>query len=186
MIDRNGIKIGIVAYTFGLNGRKPPAARPNIVSRMLLNDGAGANDFGQLRAQLDWCKSAGIDFVIAHLHWGYEFEYFPSPEQQELAHHVAELGVDLVVGHHPHVLQPAEFYRTRRDPLRVVPIFYSLGNLINPFSAPYLCRGGIARLELAKGRLADGTKRVYVRDAVLVEIVQQVDAEARRVRLVPA
>ena len=130
---------------------------------MKLNARPSEVDFTQLEEQLAHGRRAGVDFVIAQLHWGMEYELYPRPEQVELAHHLADLGVDAIVGHHPHVLQPVEHYRTRRDPDRVVPVFYSLGNLTNPFSAPYLCRSGVARIELARGT-AGGRKRAHLRE----------------------
>lgn len=121
--------------------------------------------------------------AIAHLHWGMEHEFYPRVAQVELARHLAELGFDVILGHHPHVVQPMECYRTRRDPDRVVPIYYSLGNLVNPFSAPYLCRSFVARITLAKGTRPDGALRTYVREARTIEIVQEADVEGETLRL---
>lgn len=186
LLERGGFRLGLVAYTFGLNAHRPPRDRPRLVSRMALNDGVAANDFGPLTRQIAHARAAGVELVIAQLHWGLEHELFPIPEQVELAHHLAELGVDLVVGHHPHVLQPFEVYRARRDGGRLVPIYYSLGNLVNPFSAPYLRRSGIARVTLARGALPDGTRRTLVAAAELREVVQEVDEARRTIRLVAA
>ena len=175
VLERAQVRVGVVAHTFGLNGRRPPAGRPRIVNRMRLNESLERIDFSPLELQLRHCRDARVDFVVAHLHWGMEFEFYPRPEQLELAHRIAELGVDAIIGHHPHVLQPMEYYRTLRDPDRVVPIFYSLGNLTVPFTTPYLCRSGVARLEVAKGVDRDGTSRAYVKDARVVEVKQVSD-----------
>lgn len=67
------------------------------------------------------CREAGCDVVIALLHWGWEYCYEPEGWMVELAHRLAELGCDMVVGGHAHVLQPVEVYEG-------VPICYSLGN----------------------------------------------------------
>jgi poly-gamma-glutamate synthesis protein (capsule biosynthesis protein) len=115
-----------------------------------------------------------------------EYELYPRPGQIELAHHLAELGVDAIVGHHPHVVQPVEYYRTRRDAERVVPVFYSLGNLTNPFSAPHLCRSGVARVALARGATKDGNWRTYVKSATLSEVVQVADIAGQKLSLQPA
>ncbi|HVJ88494.1 MAG TPA: CapA family protein [Labilithrix sp.] len=184
LLEHRGIRVGPIAYTFGLNGKRPPAHRPDIVHRMALNDGIAANDFVQLSRQVARCKSEGIDFLVAHLHWGLEHELYPTPEQIELAHRLAELGVDAIIGHHPHVLQPMELYRTKRDPHRVVPIYYSLGNLITPFTAEHVCRSGVARLTLAKGTLGDGPEQVYVRSAELIEVSQLADEASKKIRIV--
>lgn len=159
ILVRNGIRLGVVSATFGLDGKKPPASRPNIVDRTNLNAPAGAVDWSSHERQLARCRDAQVDFVVARLHSGMEHELYPRPSQVEVAHHLAETGVDAIFGHHAHVIQPADYYRTRRDPGRVVPIFYSLGKLVTPFSAPFLCKSLVARLALVKGRTTDGATR---------------------------
>jgi poly-gamma-glutamate capsule biosynthesis protein CapA/YwtB (metallophosphatase superfamily) len=74
-----------------------------------------AEDIRAIRDQVDW--------VIVNYHWGIELEDYPAAWQIELAHATIDNGADLVVGHHPHVLQGAEIYKGR-------PIVYSLGNFI--------------------------------------------------------
>ncbi|MCC6662937.1 MAG: CapA family protein [Polyangiaceae bacterium] len=98
-------------------------------------------------------------------------------------HCLAERGVDAIIGHHPHVVQPVEHYRTRRDPQRVVPIYYSLGNLINPCTARFLCHSRVARLALAKGTCSDGTVRTYVSRAESEDVLQVADESRRTVFL---
>jgi poly-gamma-glutamate synthesis protein (capsule biosynthesis protein) len=173
---------------FGLDGAArtmETLSRPRIVNRARLNDGVSQIDFTQIQRQLAHCRSERVDLVIAHMHWGLEHEFYPTPEQVELAHYLAELGVHAVIGHHPHVVQPVEYYVPRRDPDRVVPIFYSLGNLVNAFSAPYLCVSGVAQIDLTVGRSRTGSRAVYVRDARLRQIRQTVDAENRKLVLIP-
>lgn len=62
-------------------------------------------------------------FLICSIHWGLEFLDYPGPDQIELAHHLIDAGVDVVLGHHSHVLQPVERYKNGL-------IFYSLGNFV--------------------------------------------------------
>jgi poly-gamma-glutamate synthesis protein (capsule biosynthesis protein) len=183
IVERRGIRLGLVSYTFGLNAQRPPADRPRIVNRMNLNGPPETLEVEPLASQLARCRGADVDFVVAHLHWGMEHELYPTPAQVAVAHHLAELGIDAIVGHHPHVVQPVECYRTRRDPLRVVPVFYSLGSLVNPFSAPFLCRSRVARLELAKGTWTDGSTRTYVRSAVATDVDQVAHVAERRLSL---
>jgi hypothetical protein len=186
IIEKNGFRIAVIAYTLGLNSYSPPENCPWLVNRMKLNDGPENNDFTQLIRQIDYCKDSDVDFTFAHLHWGMEHELYPTPEQVAFAHHIIELGIDAIIGHHPHVLQPMEFYRTRRDPNRMAPIYYSLGNLINFFSADFLCRSGVANISLVKGSLPDGTEKVYVKTARLREVIQKADEANEVVRLLPA
>lgn len=74
-----------------------------------------AQDIKAIRDQVDW--------VVVNYHWGQENAEHPAPWQVDLAHFTIDQGADLVVGHHPHVLQGAEIYKGR-------PIAYSLGNFI--------------------------------------------------------
>jgi len=63
------------------------------------------------------------DFIVVVIHWGNEREYRPDKKQKAMGHALIDAGADLVVGHHPHVLQPIEKYRGRY-------IAYSLGNFV--------------------------------------------------------
>ncbi len=74
-----------------------------------------AADIKAIRNQVDW--------VVVNYHWGEELAKYPSDDQMDLARFTIDQGADLVVGHHPHVLQGAEIYKGR-------PIVYSLGNFI--------------------------------------------------------
>lgn len=67
------------------------------------------------------CVEADCDVILAYIHWGWEYRYDPEIWMVELAHEVADLGCDIVIGSHAHVLQEVETYNG-------VPIFYSLGN----------------------------------------------------------
>lgn len=68
-------------------------------------------------------KIDGAKVVIANVHWGEEYKTSSNKKQQTLARWLVDSGVDLVIGHHPHVVQEAEIYKNK-------PIFYSLGNFI--------------------------------------------------------
>ncbi len=63
------------------------------------------------------------DFLVVNLHWGVEYDLKPSEEQKDVAHKLIDNGADLIIGHHPHVIQPVEIYKNKA-------IFYSLGNFV--------------------------------------------------------
>lgn len=69
------------------------------------------------------------DFVIISIHWGNEYQASPSTRQQNLAAGLARAGADVIIGHHPHVIQPMGFVHPGEDQ-KNVPVFYSLGNAI--------------------------------------------------------
>ena len=91
--------------------------------------------------------------------------------------------VDAIVGHHPHVVQPFECYRTARDPARIVPIYYSLGNLTTPFSAAFTCRSAVARFTLVKGLNSRRESRTHVKTAGISTVEQSADLDQKRIRL---
>jgi poly-gamma-glutamate synthesis protein (capsule biosynthesis protein) len=70
------------------------------------------------------------DVVVASFHWGVEYESRPHPRQKELARTAVAAGADLVLGHHPHVLQGAEVVRSASQPDRPALVAYSLGNFV--------------------------------------------------------
>ena len=75
----------------------------------------------QVKANIAALKEAGAQLIIVNFHWGIEREYTPNDTQKELAHLAIDEGADLVIGHHPHVLQGVEKYKGKY-------IAYSLGN----------------------------------------------------------
>ena len=75
------------------------------------------------RADVEKAK-ANADVVIVSMHWGDEYVFAPTKEQTEIAEHLAELGVHIIVGHHPHVVQPVTMVG---DTL----VIYSLGNFLS-------------------------------------------------------
>ena len=144
-IERNGIRFVLLNYTYGTNGIPTP---PGIlVSRI---DTAAM--------WRDLAAAAGADCRIVCIHWGEEYMRRPSRAQQELARQLQEHGADLIIGAHPHVVQPVE-----ADSMRVV--FYSLGNFVSNQRKRY-CDGGLmARIGVTK--YPDGRMR-YTAEAIPV------------------
>jgi poly-gamma-glutamate capsule biosynthesis protein CapA/YwtB (metallophosphatase superfamily) len=88
-----------------------------------------------------------VDVLIVSFHWGVEFTSEPIVDQRDLAHAAVRAGADVIIGHHPHVLQTIEEYRG-------VPIFYSLGNFVfDNMSGTIPRTGWIAMLEFSDHRL---------------------------------
>ena len=117
-----GIKIAILNYTYGTNGIAMPSGMPNAVN--LLDKEKIAQDVS--------IAKANADFVVVCPHWGTEYTHTENTEQTEYAMYFAELGVDLVIGTHPHVIQPVKWIETSSGHRMLV--YYSIGNFINATS----------------------------------------------------
>lgn len=110
----NGISYTLLAYTYGTNGILVPQGKEYLVNtytdEMLIEDISTAVE--------------QVDVLIVSMHWGVEYTHTPTDEQKRLAQLLADLGVDIVIGQHPHVVQPVEWID---DTI----VYYSLGNLIS-------------------------------------------------------
>jgi poly-gamma-glutamate synthesis protein (capsule biosynthesis protein) len=121
-----GLKIAFLAYTLWHNALSPVTPE-GVVAHISVGD--------LLHRVPDAVRAAraelGADFVVVSVHWGTEFEAHPAPSQIEAAHLLVDAGADLVLGHHPHVLQDIERYHGGV-------IAYSLGNFV--FDEGFLSR----------------------------------------------
>jgi len=98
--DVGPARVAQVSFTYGYNGLEKPDDKPWLANTL---------DADAVRAAAAAAKDAGADVVIASLHWGAEYEPEPTPEQVALAEELlADPAVDLIVGHHAHVVQPFE------------------------------------------------------------------------------
>ena len=169
ILVKEGIRLGFVSSTFGLNGRAVPLEEGYRINVARLLSKHVDPELESLKQQIDWCKHEGCDFIIASLHWGFEFEFFPRKRQVDAARELVEYGADAILCHHPHVIQPVEYYRTRRDPARVAVIAYSLGSLTWGFTAPHIVLSLLLNLKLTKGTL-QGQERTYIEKVCVTPI----------------
>ena len=109
--EKNGIKYAFLAYTTSLN---------NYLTREYL---VNMYSDDKVKSDIDKIKDS-VDLIIVSMHWGEEYTNTPNYEQKRIAEYLSSLGVNLVIGHHPHVVQPIEFIN---DTL----VIYSLGNFIS-------------------------------------------------------
>ncbi|UQX01691.1 CapA family protein [Streptomyces sp. RerS4] len=100
VLDVKGVKVAQISYAFGFNGREVPKDKPWL---------ANLTDFKAIAAAEKKARAAGAEVVILSIHWGREHQPNPSNPQLELARKIAaETGINLVIGHHAHVVQPME------------------------------------------------------------------------------
>lgn len=128
----HGVRLALVNYTYGTNGL--PVPQGMIVNHI---------DTVQMKRDVAAAHDAGVDFVVACLHWGNEYERRENGAQRKLAAFLQRQGVDVIVGSHPHVAQPWS-----GDSSRVV--LYSLGNLVSNQRRRYTDGGLTATVEASR------------------------------------
>ena len=130
--------MGVLSYTYGLNGIEVPEGDEYVVQEI---------DKQQIQEDIEAIRDKS-DIVVANMHWGNEYERLPNEEQKELAQFLADQEVDVVIGHHPHVLQPMEWVEGEEGNETLV--YYSLGNFYSGQDHDYTDTGGIATFEVEK------------------------------------
>ena len=137
--EKNGIKFAILNYTYGTNGISIPESKPWCVNMM---------DKEKITADVNAAKQ-NSDVVIVFPHWGTENSTSVSDYQRDYIKLFSELGVDIVIGTHPHVLQPVEWVENEQTGKKML-VYYSLGNFIShQTSLNQLC-GGMAQITIEK------------------------------------
>ncbi|MBP3869695.1 MAG: CapA family protein [Faecalicoccus sp.] len=135
VIEVNGIKVGLLGMTYGLNGMMLPEDMPWLV------DITDENLIRERMAQLDEVS----DVQLVSMHWGTEYSNDVDDNQRELTTLLNELGAEVIIGTHPHVIETAEIYHgDKQDTL----VYYSLGNFLSAQDAPERMVGGMANFTL--------------------------------------
>lgn len=139
--DVNGIKIAMLNYTYGLNGFEVPAGMDYVVDLM--------NDSTKDKIASDIAKAKTLaDFVIVFPHWGTEYNLGISDAQKAWAQFFADQGVNLIIGTHPHVVEPVETLTGVNGNSTLV--YYSLGNFVSIQYYNYSMLGGMADVTITK------------------------------------
>ncbi|MDR1617099.1 MAG: CapA family protein, partial [Syntrophomonadaceae bacterium] len=142
LLEKQGVTFGFLSYTYGLNGLSLPRDKPWMVS--VLDGGTEANE-ARLAADVAAIRPL-CDYLIVSMHWGVEYTYTPTSIQKKQAQLLCDLGTDLIIGHHPHVLQPLEWLESPEG--RQTLCMYSLGNFVSNQQRYDTLLGGLLEVEL--------------------------------------
>ncbi len=166
--EKNGLRIAMVAYSYGSNEGKPDGAALATLAQ------------GTLEADVRSAR-AGADVVIVSLHFGEQYERKPNKKQREFVGLALAAGADVVLGHHPHVLQPIE--RIEVDG-RSRLVAWSLGNFVANYRMRYTDGGIVLGFTLEKGAQGVIIKDVGYRPVYVH--VEKDGPDAPRFRILPA
>ncbi len=118
-----------------------------------------------IRTQIEKIKSQ-TDLVVVNFHWGEEYQPLPNDRQRQLAELAIDSGADIIIGHHPHVIQPLEYYQDK-------PIFYSLGNFaFDQMWSEETKTGAIGLITIENNQIVNAeTRQVYTADCCQPELI---------------
>lgn len=143
--DINGIKIGFLNYTYGTNGIEPrEGAEIALIEKP------------RMAEEIRRTREAGAEIVVVAIHWGVEYVLLPNRNQEDIADFLVDQGVDLIIGGHPHVIQPMKVVRNEKEQKDVL-VVYSLGNFISNMKTADTRGGALVRARVERG--ADGKAR---------------------------
>jgi poly-gamma-glutamate capsule biosynthesis protein CapA/YwtB (metallophosphatase superfamily) len=161
ILNHKNFKLALLNCTYGTNGIAVPS--PTIVNSI---------DTTQLSKDIAAIADDSVDFIIAFMHWGSEYQSQPNAHQKKITQFLFQKGVQIVIGAHPHVLQPMMY-----DSVQQQVVVYSLGNFVSGQRDRYKNGGAMARIDLQKVT-TDSTHQTSI---ISVEyILQYVHRDAAR------
>ncbi|MGM0214439.1 CapA family protein [Enterococcus sp. AZ109] len=139
----NGVKVGFTTYTYGLNGYTIPEGKDYLVN--LIDEDLIKKDMKELNKI--------SDVQVVSMHWGQEYQFVQDEEQEQLAQMLSDAGVDVIVGGHPHVIQPVDYVTGSGGNETLV--IYSLGNFLSSQAESDQMLGGMARWKINYDKTTD-------------------------------
>ncbi len=153
VIEKNGFKIAMINYTYGTNEIKPTP--PNVVNYL---------DKATIKKDVDLVNATiKPDEIIAFVHWGYQYKDLPNKAQKEMFAYFKSLGINIVIGAHPHVLQPMEWQKPTSETPNETLVVYSLGNFVSHQRTFPRDGGAVFKLTLEKD--SANSKKIKIKDA---------------------
>lgn len=167
--DYNGLRIALLSYTYGTNGIYLPASSTLWVP------------YYDEETVDRHCKEAraNADLVFVSIHWGYEDHFKPNEEQEKYCDLLVNNNVDVIIGHHPHVLQPME-WRDRPDGKKTL-VAYSIGNLLSTMLYSRNMVGGLLTFDIQY--YDENTKDAVIANPKLIPTVCYYNKNRRKLKI---
>lgn len=194
----NGINIGMICYTYetdnradtvALNGLPLKADDKNLVNAF---DYAALDTFyAELEGHLADMKADGAEATMLYIHWGDEYQLKQNANQTKIAQKICDLGVDVIVGGHPHVVQPMDLLESTVDPDHKTVCLYSMGNAVSNQRQGNLTAISTAHTEdgvlfsVTFSKYSDGTVYVEGTDLLPVWVYRRTDGTGNEYNMLP-
>lgn len=144
--DIGGFKIAFLNYTYGTNG-------------LVARDGTvvNYNNRQQMDSDIAEARKRGAELICVCIHWGEEYRLLPDNYEKDYANFLLDRDVDLIIGGHPHVIQPLEIRKSKKSDKNIF-LCYSLGNFISSMKKPDTRGGAMCRVRISRD--ANGKARI--------------------------
>jgi poly-gamma-glutamate synthesis protein (capsule biosynthesis protein) len=169
VVNKNGFRLSLLNYTYGTNGI--PVTKPNVVNLI---------DTVQIRKDLIKAKEQDTDAIIVFMHWGDEYQSQPNLVQKQITSLCFKNGAKLVIGAHPHVLQPMEWYQDNNQL-----VAYSLGNFVSGQRPRYRDGGAMLSVDFVKVIHKEESKIIIENAAYRLQWVYKTADASRQFRVLP-
>ena len=139
VVDINGIQVGMINYTYNTGVSSSGAISLNgiplsVENSQLINNFSKDNlsaFYKKLEGEIQAMRSDGAEAIVLYIHWGEEYQTKENSNQNAIAQQVCNMGVDVIVGNHPHVVQPVELLTNQNDSSKKTLCVYSTGNAVS-------------------------------------------------------
>ena len=138
VVESNGIRLGLACYTYesgskgstkGLNGIPMKASDAPLINSF--NPFRPASFYEEAAETISLMEAENVDAIIYFMHWGTEYSMSVNDQQKEIAQKLCDLGVDVIIGGHAHVVQPADLLTSTLDETHKTVCLYSMGNAVS-------------------------------------------------------
>jgi poly-gamma-glutamate capsule biosynthesis protein CapA/YwtB (metallophosphatase superfamily) len=142
----NSIKIAVLAYSENTNGLPIPNGKDFVINLI---------DEELIKQDISKARELSVDIVLVNLHYGPEYNREPIDYQKEVVQKIIEFGADIIIGGHPHVIEPFDYFKTNNTKMDTGFVAYSMGNFISNQRWRYSDAGVILNIQISKNKLTD-------------------------------
>ena len=198
ILDLNGIQVGMLCYTYATN--ELSEGQPSLNHRAFVKTSGIVNYFlesklerffTEVEGHIASMRADGAETIVFYIHWGKEYVTQAGDLQQGIAQRLCDLGVDVIIGGHPHVVQPVELIESSVDPDHRTVCIYSLGNAVSnqmkgvdPAFASGHSEDG-ALFSVTFGKFSDGTVAVTGLDVLPTWVNRNTNSGKRQYDILP-
>lgn len=194
----NGINIGMICYTYetdsnadrvALNGLPVKAEDAPLINCFDYN--ALDTFYAELRTRLEEMKADGAEATVLYLHWGTEYQLQANETQKKMAQKICDLGVDVLIGGHPHVVQPMDLISSTTDENHKMVCLYSMGNAVSNQRQGNLSAIATAHTEdgvlfsVTFSKYSDGTVHLESTDLLPLWVYRRSDGTGNEYNIMP-